>query len=77
MEYDLIVVDPPWSVKKTGRRKSRPNQGRSLDYKTMAMDEIEARDYCRMKHQKYKDHPICGGWWFRSVGVRETVRREG
>lgn len=42
MEYDLIVVDPPWSVKKTGRRKSRPNQGRSLDYKTMAMDEIKA-----------------------------------
>lgn len=36
----------------------------------------QARDYCRMKHQEYKDHPICGKWRFRPVRVRETVRRE-
>ena len=44
--YDLIVVDPPWPVKKTGKRKSRPNQGTMLDYSTMSVDEIKALNVC-------------------------------
>jgi len=40
--YGTIVVDPPWPVKKTGKRKSRPNQGTILDYPTMTLEEIKA-----------------------------------
>ena len=34
------MVDPPWPKKKGGLRTVRPNQSRSLDYKTMSVDEI-------------------------------------
>lgn len=40
--YDVLVIDPPWPKKKGGRRKIRPNQGRSLDYKTMSISDIFA-----------------------------------
>ena len=40
-EYSLVYADPPWQVKKSGLRKSRPNQGKSLDYKTITCDEIK------------------------------------
>ncbi|GAF78269.1 unnamed protein product, partial [marine sediment metagenome] len=36
--YDIIVVDPPWPIKKL-THKARPNQV-SMDYKTMSIDEI-------------------------------------
>ncbi len=37
--FELIYADPPWPQKKGGIRKSRPNQGRELDYKTISVDE--------------------------------------
>lgn len=39
--YNLIVVDPPWPVKKIVR-KVMPNQKKSLDYPTMTLTEIMA-----------------------------------
>jgi len=41
MPYSVVVVDPPWHVKKIIRRV-RPNQKAELDYKTMSLDEIKA-----------------------------------
>ena len=38
--YRCIVVDPPWDQGKTGKRDVRPNQGTSLDYPTMTLEEI-------------------------------------
>jgi len=40
-KYDLIVIDPPWPVKKIVRT-SRPNQTAHLDYPTMSFDRIAA-----------------------------------
>jgi hypothetical protein len=37
-KYRVIVVDPPWNQGKTGRRKTRPNQTTTLDYKTIVSD---------------------------------------
>lgn len=39
-EFDLIYADPPWRQTKGGRRKSRPNQGKELDYPTISENEI-------------------------------------
>lgn len=41
-KYEIIVVDPPWPVKKL-TRKARPNQTK-MDYPTMTLDEIFALD---------------------------------
>ena len=41
MSYSVVVVDPPWKVRKIVRRV-RPNQKAELDYKTMSLDEIKA-----------------------------------
>ena len=40
-KYGIVYVDPPWKKKKGGLRKSRPNQTRDLDYKTLSNDEIK------------------------------------
>lgn len=40
-KYEIVYVDPPWKKKKGGLRKSRPNQTRDLDYKTLSNDEIK------------------------------------
>jgi len=37
--YDVIIIDPPWPVKKI-EREVRPNQTQELDYPTMTIDEI-------------------------------------
>ena len=37
-KYNIIVVDPPWDVKKL-THKARPNQV-NMDYKTMSLEEI-------------------------------------
>ncbi len=39
-KYNLIVIDPPWPINKIQRR-SRPNQHRPLDYKTMDFERIK------------------------------------
>ena len=40
-KYSIIYADPPWQKKKGGLRKSRPNQSRDLDYKTLTIEEIK------------------------------------
>lgn len=40
-KYQIIVVDPPWQVKKIIRNKQRPNQ-REMDYPMMSLGEIAA-----------------------------------
>ena len=40
-KYSIIYADPPWKKKKGGLRKSRPNQSRNLDYKTLTIEEIK------------------------------------
>jgi N6-adenosine-specific RNA methylase IME4 len=37
-----FVIDPPWPKKKGGKRSVRPNQGRLLDYPTLAVPDIFA-----------------------------------
>lgn len=39
--YKCIVIDPPWPMAKI-EREVRPNQGASLDYPTMTLEEIRA-----------------------------------
>ena len=43
--YDVIVVDPPWPVKKI-IRKVRPNQTSALDYPTMSINDISSLPIC-------------------------------
>lgn len=38
--FSVLMIDPPWLKKKGGLRKTRPNQGRNLDYETMSIDKI-------------------------------------
>jgi N6-adenosine-specific RNA methylase IME4 len=40
-DFDLLVIDPPWPVKKIVR-KVRPNQKEALDYRVMSLADIEA-----------------------------------
>ena len=51
-KYDVIVIDPPWPMKKT-EREVRPNQSSEIDYPTMTEDElaqlkIPAADDCHL-----------------------------
>lgn len=39
-KFEIIYTDPPWKQSKGGLRKSRPNQGRGLDYQTISLEEI-------------------------------------
>ena len=38
-KYDVIVIDPPWNIKKLTHKK-RPNQV-NMDYKTMSLETIK------------------------------------
>ena len=38
-KYDVIVIDPPWNIKKI-KNKQRPNQI-EMDYPLMTLDEIK------------------------------------
>ena len=44
--YRTVVIDPPWPLRKTGARKSRPNQvgHGDLGYSMMSLDEIKSMD---------------------------------
>lgn len=42
-KYDVIVIDPPWPMKKIVR-DVRPNQVSEIDYPTMEIDEIKNID---------------------------------
>jgi N6-adenosine-specific RNA methylase IME4 len=39
-KYQVLVVDPPWGYRKTGKRRVRPNQGPDFGYPTMSKEEI-------------------------------------
>ena len=41
LKYEVIVIDPPWPVKKI-ERECRENQTEELDYPTLTIDEIKA-----------------------------------
>jgi N6-adenosine-specific RNA methylase IME4 len=40
LPFSVLMIDPPWLKKKGGLRKTRPNQGRKLDYETIPTDKI-------------------------------------
>lgn len=50
-KYRCIVIDPPWHVKKVAL-KSRPNEGKKLDYPTMSLDEISGLPIAKLADQK-------------------------
>ena len=74
-KYDLIVVDPPWKIKKL-THKARPNQIK-MDYPLMDLDEIKAlpiknlaKEHCWIflwTTQKYlfKSKEILEDWGFK------------
>lgn len=39
--YDIIYSDPPWAQTKGNLRKTRPKQGKELDYPTLSLEEIK------------------------------------
>ena len=39
-KYEIIYTDPPWKQTKGGKRKCRPQQGKSLDYATLELPQI-------------------------------------
>ena len=56
--YDIIYTDPPWQQTKGNFRKSRPRQGKSLDYQTCDVDQIklihlEVMSLCNLKHNVF------------------------
>jgi len=85
-KYNVIVVDPPWPIKKLIRKK-RPNQV-EMDYKTMSLDEIRklnigslaSDEICWLflwTTQKYlfESKSILEGWGFKYLvsGVWEKT----
>lgn len=54
-KYDIIYTDPAWKQTKGGLRKTRPNQGKELDYQTLDIEDIkeihkQVIDLCSKKH---------------------------
>lgn len=39
-KFDIFMIDPAWLKTKGGIRRSRPNQGKELDYPTMTTENI-------------------------------------
>ena len=78
-KYNLIVIDPPWNVKKV-THKDRPNQT-EMDYPTMSLDEIKnlnikslAKDECWIflwTTQKYlfKTKDVLEDWGFKHLNT--------
>ena len=42
--YKVLVVDPPWDTRKTGKRAVRPNQGERLEYPTMTIEALKGME---------------------------------
>jgi len=57
-KFDIIYTDPPWPREKGGIRKSRPNQKRSLDYKTMSLDDIFKLHHAVMESNCNNPHAV-------------------
>jgi N6-adenosine-specific RNA methylase IME4 len=85
--YNLIVVDPPWPVKKI-QRKVRPNQ-KEMDYPTLSLAEIKnipihriSADNCVLflwSIQKYLPHAfdILDNWGFKYQRTLTWDKRNG
>lgn len=43
-KYSCIVIDPPWPMQKI-EREERPDQGSSLDYPVMSLEDIANEDF--------------------------------
>lgn len=41
VKYTVCYADPPWKQTKGGFRRTRPNQGRELDYPTLSLHDIK------------------------------------
>jgi len=88
-KYKTIVVDPPWPQRKTGARKSRPNQKQNLDYPTMSLSEISALPILSISEensvlflwvtQKFlpQSFEIMKGWGFRYQRVITWDKQNG
>ena len=73
-KYDVIVVDPPWQIKKVTHKK-RPNQ-KKMDYSMMSLEDIKKLDISSLANdncwlflwttQKYlfNAKSILEGWGF-------------
>ena len=55
-KYDVVVVDPPWELKKI-KRDVRPNQ-RGFDYETMTLEKIRNLPIANL----CKPHALCFLW---------------
>ena len=54
MNYDIIVIDPPWQAGKGGKRKVRPSaKQQKMDYELLSLDEIF--DIVNEKTQQYNN----------------------
>lgn len=62
--YKVIVVDPPWSIRKTGVRSSRPNQGTTLSYNTMSLADIANLPINKLADQ---ESSICFLWTIQKM----------
>jgi N6-adenosine-specific RNA methylase IME4 len=77
-KYDVIVIDPPWPMKKIGRDVA-PNQTEDLDYPTEGLEKIAARPvadwaaddchlFCWTTHKFLPmTFGLLEGWGFRYV----------
>jgi len=73
-KYNVIVIDPPWNIKKL-TRNARPKQVR-MDYSTMTIDEISALSISKLANEScwcflwtiqkflFNAKPILEGWGF-------------
>lgn len=59
-KYSLIYADPPWKQTKGGLRKARPNQGKTLDYQTISIEEI--KDILKVFRDNATDNHILFCW---------------
>jgi len=76
-KYQVMVIDPPWNIKKL-TRSARPNQTQ-MDYSTMTIDEIAALplssiadEYCwcflwTIQKFLFNAKPILEGWGFNHL----------
>lgn len=71
-KYSIVYTDPPWEQKKGGYRKSRPRQGRALDYPTMPTAEIEQVHRCVLGNLTEDRHNVF--IWSIDKYLHETER---
>ena len=59
--YGLVMSDPPWKIKRGGKKAVRPNSsGKELDYPTMTLDDI--KEHLRIATEHTEDNAILFLW---------------